>query len=122
MKITNIALSCLSLLVVFSISCSNKPSENLIKTAITRSLEERVPVSWAGSLLGGNNAKIESIDILQIGKYSEQRKYWPIKARVKGFCDANLLVRTERKEFDRTGDFKLYQDDYGNWKAVLFEL
>lgn len=100
-------------------SCSRGPSDDTIKSTITEHLKHQVPMSWSGSLLGGQNAQIELIEIKQRGKFNDQAKYWPIKARVKGVCQANLVFKTENRAFDEVGDFKLYQDDYGNWKASI---
>jgi hypothetical protein len=98
---------------------STQPSDDIIKTAITEKLKKEVPPSWAGSLAGGRNAIIEKIEIQQIGTYNEQAKYWPVKCQVKGTCDADFLLKTEKRSFDKIGDFKIKQDDYGKWYADL---
>lgn len=102
-----------------ALSCSRSPSEKAIKTAITELLKQEVPMSWSGSMMGGENAQIELIEIQQIGKFNRQGQYWPVKARVKGSCQANFIFSTETRAFDRVGDFQVRQDDYGNWKASL---
>jgi hypothetical protein len=107
----------LSILVV---ACSRAPSDDTIKSAITQLLKKEVPLSWSGSLLGSENIKIESIDILEIGKFNTNSQYWPVRARVKGNCQANILMlTTEARTFDKVGDFQLYQDDYENWIARI---
>jgi hypothetical protein len=94
-------------------------TDDIIYSAIKEKLKREVPPTWAGSLMGGKNAVIEKIDIQQIGNYNEQGKYWPVKCRVKGICDAELLIETKKVAFDKIGDFKLKQDDYGKWYAEL---
>jgi hypothetical protein len=69
--------------------------------------------------MGGRNAVVEKIEIQQIGNYNEQGKYWPVKCRVKGTCDADFLLETKKTAFDKVGDFKIRQDDYGKWYAEL---
>jgi hypothetical protein len=95
------------------------PNEGSIKNAIIKRLKRKVPIAWSGSLMGGKNARIEFIEILQIGRYNERGRYWPVRARVKGTCEANLLSRTEQKAFDRVGEFRVFQNDYGNWVADM---
>ena len=99
------------------------PSEEIIKKAIAEQLKRQVPMSWAGSTMGGKNTKINKIEIKQIGTFSEQEEYWPVRARVKGTCTVESVVRgilpAEQKAFDQVGDFKIYQDDYGKWKAHI---
>jgi hypothetical protein len=113
-----VPVAIIAALVLLS-SCSRAPSDDTIKSAIAELLKHQVPMSWSGSLMGGKNAQIELIEVKQVGKFNDQAKYWPIKARVKGTCQADLLFYTETRAFDRVGDFKLYQDDYGNWKASI---
>ena len=99
------------------------PSEEIIKKAIAEQLKKQVPMSWAGSTMGGKNTKINQIEIKQIGTFSEQEEYWPVRARVKGTCTVKSLMPNilpaEQKTFDQVGDFKIYQDDYGKWKAHI---
>lgn len=98
---------------------AEKPSDDVIYGAIKNKLNKEVPPTWAGSLMGGRNAVIEKIDIQQMGNYNEQYKYWPVKCRVKGTCDADFLLETKKTSFDKVGDFKIKQDDYGNWLAEI---
>ncbi len=99
------------------------PSEEIIKKAIAEQLKKQVPMSWAGSTMGGKNTKIKQIEIKQIGTFNEQEEYWPVMARVKGSCTVESLMPSilpaENKAFDQIGDFKIYQDDYGKWKAYI---
>jgi hypothetical protein len=99
------------------------PSEEVIKKAIAEQFKKQVPMSWAGSTMGGKNARIELIEIKQTGTFNDREGYWPVKARVKGTCTVESLMPgltpTEKKAFDRIGDFKIYQDDYGSWKAYI---
>ena len=99
------------------------PSEEIIKKAIAEQLKRQVPMSWAGSTMGGKNAKISLIEIKRIGNFNDREEYWPVRARVKGTCTVESVVRgilpAEQKSFDQVGDFKLYQDDYAKWKAHI---
>jgi hypothetical protein len=123
---------CSSLLFL---SCSRPPDENLIKKAITEHLEQKSstvsvdkgsnvkigPVEIKGAnaegLKIGTEIKVESVEIKQIGNYNEPEKYWPVKARVTGTSKSTLVVATSTEQIDREMDFKLYQDEFGNWKA-----
>lgn len=94
-------------------SCSRPPSDDTIKSAISDYVKGDL------SAICDNTLRVELVEIKQIGKFNDQLawrqlyKYWPVKARVKGTC--------KTKPFDiDVLDFKLYQDDYGNWRAVGF--
>ena len=101
-------------------SCSQHPSDGTLKSAITEHLKQEVPFSWSGSLMGCKNTQIELIEIKQIGKLNDQDKYWPVKTRVKGTCQSLGMYETSTIVLDQVGDFKIYQDDYGNWKANIY--
>jgi hypothetical protein len=124
------------------LSCSREPSKKVIKTAIKELIEKEknVPPDWIDkknlpthwhevSFFDKlENARIASIDILQIGIFNKQELYWPIKASLKGTGELYkrwLATFGQEKEgpvpveFSGIGDFKIYQDDYGNWKATL---
>lgn len=98
-------------------ACSPRPSTTEMKAAITESLKERVPMSWAGSLMGGTNVEIEFVEIQKVGRFNKDGQYWPVKARVRGTCMADLLVSKEPRAFDKIADFHLQRDDYGEWHA-----
>lgn len=103
-------------------SDNKKPNEQNVNTAISNYLKKEVPVTWAGNLLGGSNGVASSITVMQWGNYNEQYKYWPVKVRVIGSCTVeNLMGVKENKSFDKTGNFKIYTDDYGVWTAQYAE-
>ncbi len=98
---------------------NNQPSNDIISNSIKGCLKKEVPATWSGSLMGGKNASVDLLEVQQIGNYNDQGRYWPVKCHVKGSCDADFLLKTERRSFDKIGDFKLRQDDYGNWYAEI---
>ncbi|MFW5628531.1 MAG: hypothetical protein ACOCG6_04785 [Candidatus Cloacimonadaceae bacterium] len=97
--------------------CACKPNSSAITTAVKENIMESIPASWAGSLLGGKATSVESISVLQIGKYNKDFGYYPVKVRCIGKGEANTLFGTEPVDFDKEGDFQVYKDDYGKWKA-----
>ena len=94
-----------------------RPSDETIKAAIVGHLRQQVPASWSGSLLGGRNANVRSIEIVAVGRFNEQGKYWPVRAHVSGSCEVILMFGAQSREFDGTAEFKVYQDDYREWRA-----
>ena len=107
--------------IVF-VGCSkiNKPSEDDLLIAVGRCLQNNIPVSWVGNFMGGKNANINRLDVVQIGIYNKESKYWPMKLRCQGTCQLNDPFNKGRIiSFDRVGEFLLYQDDYGEWQAKL---
>ena len=97
----------------------NPPSNYDIESAITEILKKKVPVKWSGSLMGGRNAKVRSIEIISIGVYNNRVGYWPVKALVNGTCEAQFIGETKLNSFNEVGNFKIYKDDYGSWKADI---
>ena len=81
------------------VSCSDGPSENIIKRTITREYE-RVNV----------RSRVEEIHIKEIGKFDEQRNHWPVRAtvvcRLRDACIHNYDV-----------EYGFYKDEHGVWKG-----
>jgi hypothetical protein len=101
-------------------SCSQPPSNDTIKSAITECLKYHVPMSWSGSMLGSKNVHIQTIEIVTVGKFNDREKSWPVYAHVSGTCQAIMFNSPEEtKAFNTMGNFWLYQDDHGNWKASI---
>ena len=96
------------------------PSESEIKSAITRSLQQNVPISWVGNLMGGKKPRINYIQIVKIGVFNDRQQYWPMKIRVEGSCQLNdPFNQGKTVSFDKVGEFRLIRDDYGEWQAGL---
>ncbi|MDY0341962.1 MAG: hypothetical protein RBR28_00190 [Lentimicrobium sp.] len=99
---------------------SAMPNEAQIASAVTAALQEGIPVSWVGNLLGGSNAKLNSIKVEKIGIYNDRERYWPMQIRVIGSCLLNDPFNQGKEvSFDNIGDFILFKDDYGEWKAKM---
>lgn len=106
----------LIILILFSLwAC--KPNNSAITTAVEENIMESIPASWAGSLLGGKATTVESITVLEIGKYNKDFDYYPVKIHCIGKGEANTLYGTEPVDIDKEGDFQIYKDDLGKWKA-----
>lgn len=102
-------------------STTEKPTDQEVASAIATYLKKKVPVLWAGNLMGGSNGTIKTLSIQKWGNYNDQYKYWPVNVRVAGTCTVDNIFSKETRSFDKTGDFKLKKDDYGNWTAEFVE-
>jgi len=109
-----------SSILLLLIGCTRKPSDSEIAEAVRARLQNNVPVSWVGNLMGGRNAIIHSIEIIEWGSFNIDYKYWPAKIRVIGSAKLNdPFNQGKTVQFDEAGDFLLSKDDYGKWKAEL---
>ncbi len=105
-----------------ALSPAPKPTEDEIKSAVTNHLKNNVPITWAGNLMGGKNAQLSLIQVIQVGNYNPQQKYWPMRIKCVGRCEMNDIFKQGKwNSFDRVGEFILFQDDYGQWKAQMKE-
>src|SRR5437762_3020012 len=112
-KINSPMLALITCLGLSLSACSQAPSDTVIKQAITEHLEKNK--AWSinandenGRKSGqsdgkeprsrklklGAELKVNSVEVNQVGKFNEQEKYWPVKARVKGTYQASFLVIT----------------------------
>lgn len=97
------------------ISCS-KPSNDDIIMAVKASLQQKVPVSLAKHLTGGQNATVEEIRVIEIGKLQERgsKDYWPVRIYAKGSC---TKMFGGREPFEGEVEYIITKDDYGVLKA-----
>jgi len=105
----------LLLLLVALSAC--RPSNKVIKDAISDSIIKNIPTTWSGSLLGGKALNIYSLEIVKVGKYNKHGEYYPVKVHCHGTAEADLLFDKKINEFDKDGEFHVFQDEYGEWKA-----
>lgn len=120
MKLKIILLLTAVALSTILISCTSKPpKKEKIQEAIKTQIEKRLPNSWNESFLKSENVKVSLIKIIQFGNFNKSGKYWPVKAHVVGTYQSNLFLKTLTKHFDKIGDFKIFKDDYGNWKSSM---
>ncbi len=108
-------ISPLIFFLTFFISCS-KPSDDDIIMAVKSSLQQRVPVSLAKHLTGGQNAVVEEIRVIDIGKVQERgsKDYWPVRIYAKGTC---TKMFGGRELFEGEAEYIITKDDYGVLKA-----
>lgn len=100
--------------------CSSKPSNSQIEEAVKIELQSNIPVSWVGNLMGGRNAKLSTIEVVEFGNFNKEQKYWPVKIRVVGSAELNDPFNPGKTtQFDNVSEFRLSKDDYGKWKASL---
>ena len=100
--------------------CSSKPSDSIVFSAVTVALEDGVPVSWVGNLMGGEDPRIASIEIDRWGDYNSDQEYWPVKVHVVGTAALrDPFNRGKRVTFDKVADVRLRRDDYGKWIATI---
>ncbi len=110
----------LTLIMLLIMGCSSKPNNSQIEEAVKIELQHDIPVSWVGNLMGGRNAKLSSIEVIEWGNFNKEQKYWPVNIRVVGSAELNDPFNAGKiKQFDKVAEFRLSKDDYGRWKANL---
>lgn len=104
------SLSLLFICLAFLISCS-KPSNDDIVRAVKVSLQQRVPVSLAKHLTGGQNAVVEEIRVIEIGKAQERgsKDYWPVRIYAKGTC---TKMFGGRESFEGETEYIITKNDF----------
>lgn len=96
------------------------PSDEVISAAVGRCLQSDIPISWVGNLMGGRNANLNSVEVVKVGIYNQQRQYWPMKIHCSGTCSLkDPFNQGKIVKFDKVGEFILVKDDYGEWQAQL---
>lgn len=91
----------LALLLINLVACAGlsnpRPTDDEIKKAIMAK----------GAWNPFGQVELESIEIEQIGNYNEEKKYWPVKAR----------VTTRQTHQNAVLEYQIARDDFGKWIA-----
>jgi hypothetical protein len=108
--------------VLFLVGCSGRPDNKTIQELIKKYVEL------------DDHRHVESVTVIAIGKPSEDsygNKYWPIKAKIKGYFELRLgplgwpgggtlyPARTERSDMSGTYEYTLHKNDSGEWEIGL---
>jgi hypothetical protein len=106
-------------------SCSRMlgPSNSEIKEIFqTRLLGKELPSSWGKtSFLGTKILSIDEVEVKERGNYNKGGNYYPIKVRLAGTAELNLLTEKKKEKFDKDLNFQFFKDDYGKWRARYFD-
>lgn len=102
---SNLNAAATSLLVLFllgSVGCASltnpRPSDAEIRKAIM------ARGAW-NPIVG--RLELQTVEIEQIGIFNSEKKYWPVKAKVKTAKTGETAVL----------NFPIFRDDYGQWAA-----
>jgi len=99
---------------------SAMPDETQITNAVKGALKQSIPISWVGNLMGGSNAKLQTVEVVKIGIYNDRERYWPMRVHVVGTCQLNdPFNQGKTASFDQIGEFVFTKDDYGEWVASM---
>ncbi len=123
MRIRYLPVCIVAIFFTISTACASDPQQpnaDQINAAVSNALKSEIPVSWVGNLMGGRLLSLKDLQVVRIGIYNVENKYWPIKIRCVGTATLNdPLNKGKKVSFDKVGDFLLYKDDYGDWKARM---
>ncbi len=115
MEFTKLPLLFIVFLAV--LGCSGSPSHQEIEVAVRKSLEHRVPPSLARYLLGGQNATVEEIKVIEVGKaYGEGlEKRWSVIIYARGSCE---ITFGGRQRFEGRAKYVVGKNLYEEWVAT----
>ncbi len=96
------------------------PSKEQLYSAVARALGSEIPVSWVGNLMGGRLKSLDDLQVVRVGIYNKDRKYWPMQIRCSGVAALNdPFNKGKVVRFDKVGEFVVFRDDYGDWQARM---
>ena len=66
------------------------------------------------------SANISQVVVTRVGPQNEAGNFF-VKARVLGTFTMRMSIsqQIKNKKLDREGKFKMYKDDFGDWKAYF---
>ena len=101
------------LFLFFSIGAYSKAD---IEKTVRTSLEQQVPVSLALHLTSSQNAHLEEVKVIQIGKVQGKgdNKYWHVKIYARSNC---IKMFGGRQPFEGQTEYLITKDAYVEWEA-----
>lgn len=126
-------------LLLLLVGCSSPPDDTVIKSLITEALKTEVHPMAIGNLLGGSNATVEELEILDKSHKKEEpnaigaafglkaEDYWLVKVRIKGTADIGSGIAARmmsggsptRKAFNSRVSYKFFKNEDGSWYTKL---
>lgn len=90
------------------------PSDQEANSAIT----EFVLATKRPACFGSTETQVSSVTVTEHGKFNDQGKYWPVKARVQGVasCTGAFSGKSDYP-FDGVEEFTIKSNDFGKWQA-----
>lgn len=115
-KRASICVGGLMLIAAHACYGQKPPADEVALTIINQVISKRSVVmgspSWCGHVLVGG---LDTLEITARGHFNSERRYWPIRVKAQGFCQADII--TPPRRFTGTGGFALFQNDFGEWIA-----
>lgn len=127
-------------LSIFLVGCSSPPDDSIIKNLIIEALKTEVHPLAIGNLLGGTNAKVDELEILDKSYKKEKpnalaaafgakpQNYWLVEVRVKGTAtvgSSDMMSAmfsggsVTKKDFHSRMNYKFFQKEDGSWYTKL---
>lgn len=103
-------------------SPSGSPPNKVIEKAVKNELRNNIPERWIGWTVKGHDAIFKIIEVKQWGKVKKinENKVYPLQLRVVGSATVAVpFGKPEVAKFDEIAEFRFFEDDFGNWKAVF---
>jgi hypothetical protein len=104
-----------------------EPPDDQIKAAVSSIIKSRITnKDWSWRTTSVN---ITSVEILRRGEFHPNERFFLAQVHTKGVkqerwtgdltCDNRTVFCDRRCDFEGTNDFRVYRNDYGDWKVDL---
>ncbi len=96
------------------------PDSHQLKALVQQSVSNGIPLSWLHDVHRGytEDVVVNSIRVIKRGHFNQRREFWPYRIRLIGTCDLEIdKVNEQVVAFDTVVDFRLFRDDFGDWRA-----
>lgn len=93
-----------------------------LRHLVQKSVKHGVPLNWLDDVHRGvtEHVKVSSIRVIREGRFNEFHEYWPYRIRVRGTLELELgKDNEEQRSFDTVVDYRVFRDDFGEWKATF---
>jgi len=101
------------------------PASHQLQRMVQASVKYGIPLTWLHDVHQGytEEVKITSVSVMQRGRFNSRHEYWPYRLHLRGTCELEISESNEQDmSFDTVIDYRVFRDDFGNWKATFQQL
>jgi len=98
------------------------PADDELKRLVQQSVQKGIPLSWLDDVHQGyaEEVVVMGLHIERRGYFNEHNGFWPYKLSVQGtYTLETANAKEQGLVFDTVVDYRIFRDDFGDWKATF---
>jgi len=98
------------------------PGDYELKQLVQESVKKGIPLAWLDDVHQGyaEAVVVTGVRVERRGYFNARHEFWPYRLRVSGTYTLEISKANEQTlSFDTVVDYRVFRDDFGDWKATF---